>query len=100
MERVTRWTIDVCGNCGANEIVGATEDDAKCGACGEWMNTEPIEVIPASTLDSIAEELEARADRIEKRNAPRLTEEQAGAVWAFRESVAALRDRRGGERSG
>jgi hypothetical protein len=60
-ERGETWTIYVCSLCGSDEIEEATESDAKCGACGEWMNTEPIRVTRLSDLTALAQERDVEA---------------------------------------
>jgi len=43
-------TADVCGNCGSQNIAESNEENARCGDCGEWMNTEQLQAIPVSAL--------------------------------------------------
>jgi predicted ATP-dependent serine protease len=59
------WTIYVCSLCGSDEIEESNEDSAKCGSCGEWMNTDPIEVVAEAALSESAKLTRAMQDRAE-----------------------------------
>lgn len=54
-----RWDhLYICGNCGSDEIEEANENDAKCADCGEWMNTDRVEVVEASAYDAAEQTIE------------------------------------------
>jgi hypothetical protein len=57
-DRTRLYTIYVCGNCGSDNIVGSTPDDALCGDCGEWMNTVPLQVQATQTLPEAIDALD------------------------------------------
>lgn len=64
-DTVERWTVYLCGNCGAEGSVdAANENDAHCFECNEWMNTEAVPVVPAAALERAEAERQAILDCI------------------------------------
>lgn len=56
------YTVHVCSLCGSGDIAEATEDNALCGQCGEWMNTVPLVVVPREVLEEAEREKKRRGE--------------------------------------
>lgn len=99
MSNGKRWTIPVCGNCDRPRNIAADEGGcanlAACRASLRRGEDTSLAILPVSTLEALAQELEERAEA-RSRDAGKLKRDRSrhrfeGASYAFEKAAQLVR---------